>query len=205
MRISDWSSDVCSSDLISETIEVRDGAGVSSAGGKLNCTALFALDFEGDDAYIVAVSGGRLHLVGAKASGLKAIALTTIDRTRSVGELRFDGAEAEPLADDGGVATARLRDAGRVILAADSLGAGQAMIEKAVDYAGQREQFGRLIGSFQAVKHMCARMAARHEPCRSLVWYAAPAFDAVPNEASLGACHAKSPTAAVHRFVSRQL
>src|SRR3546814_418336 len=98
---------------------------------------------------------------------------------------------------------ARLRDAGRVILAADSLGAGQAMIEKAVDYAGQREQFGRLIGSFQAVKHMCAEMAARHEPCRSLVWYAAHAFDAVPNEASLVARHAKSHTAEVHRFVAR--
>src|SRR3546814_17791809 len=95
MRISDWSSDVCSSDLISETIEVRDGAGVSSAGGKLNGTALFALDSEGDDAYIVADSGGRLHLVVAKASGLKAIALPTIDRTRSVGELRFDGARTE--------------------------------------------------------------------------------------------------------------
>ncbi|MBU2195346.1 MAG: acyl-CoA/acyl-ACP dehydrogenase [Alphaproteobacteria bacterium] len=188
---------------ISETIEVRDGAGVSSAAGKLNGTALFALDFEGADAFIVADSGGRLHLVGAKASGLKAIALTTIDRTRSVGELRFDGAEAEPLADDGGAAVGRLRAAGRVILAADSLGAGQAMIEKAVDYAGQREQFGRLIGSFQAVKHMCAEMAARHEPCRSLVWYAAHAFDAVPTEASLVACHAKSHTGEVHRFVAR--
>ncbi|MDP1556185.1 MAG: acyl-CoA dehydrogenase family protein [Hyphomonas sp.] len=98
---------------------------------------------------------------------------------------------------------ARLRAAGRVILAADSLGAGQAMIEKAVDYAGQREQFGRLIGSFQAVKHMCAEMAARHEPCRSLVWYAAHAFDAVPKEASLVACHAKSHTGEVHRFVAR--
>src|SRR3546814_8787163 len=46
-------------------------------------------------------------------------------------------------------------------------------------------------------------MAARHEPCRSLVWYAAHAFDAVPNEASLVACHAKSHTAEVHRFVAR--
>src|SRR3546814_17457493 len=123
MRISDWSSDVCSSDLalrdagneaqkahwlpkiascearigvaISETIEVRDGAGVSSVGGKLNGTAMFALDFEGADAYIVADSGGRLHLVGAKASGLEAIALTTIDRTGSVGELSVDGTAAE--------------------------------------------------------------------------------------------------------------
>src|SRR3546814_19157691 len=50
---------------------------------------------------------------------------------------------------------------------------------------------------------MCAEMAARHEPCRSLVWYAAHAFDAVPNEASLVACHAKSHTAEVHRFVAR--
>src|SRR3546814_1492033 len=131
------------------------------------------------------------------------MSLTTIDRTRSVGELRFDGSAAEPLADDCGVATARLRAAGLVILAAYSLGEGQAMIEKAVDYAGQREQFGRLIGSFQAVKHMCAEMAARHEPCRSLVWYAAHAFEAVPNEASLVACHAKSHTAEVHRFVAR--
>ena len=60
-----------------------------------------------------------------------------------------------------------------------------------------------MIGSFQAVKHMCAEMAARHEPCRSLVWYAAHAFDATPDEASLVACHAKSHTGEVHRFVAR--
>jgi alkylation response protein AidB-like acyl-CoA dehydrogenase len=77
------------------------------------------------------------------------------------------------------------------------------MIEKAVDYAGQREQFGRVIGSFQAVKHMCAEMAARHEPCRSLVWYAAHAFDTAPDEAPLMVCHAKSHTGEVHRFVAR--
>jgi len=188
---------------ISDTIETRDGSGVSFDGGKLTGTAQFCLDFKGADAYIVADATGRLHLVDANASGLEAIALTTIDRTRSVGELRFEGVAANPLDDDGGVATSRLRDAGRVVLAADSLGAGQAMIEKAVDYAGQREQFGRLIGSFQAVKHMCAEMAARHEPCRSLVWFAAHAFDAIPDEASLVACHAKSHTAEVHRFVAR--
>ena len=46
-------------------------------------------------------------------------------------------------------------------------------------------------------------MAARHEPCRALVWYAAHAFDAVPEEAALVACHAKSHTGEVHRFVAR--
>jgi alkylation response protein AidB-like acyl-CoA dehydrogenase len=188
---------------ISATVQARDGAGVQFVEGKLSGTALFCLDFEGADAYLVADAGGRLHLVPALASGLKATRLTTIDRTRSVGELSFAAVETDPLADDGGTASARLRDAGRVILAADSLGAGQAMIEKAVDYAGQREQFGRPIGSFQAVKHMCAEMAARHEPCRALVWYAAHVFDALPEDASLAACHAKSLTGDVHRFVAR--
>ncbi len=47
-------------------------------------------------------------------------------------------------------------DAGRAILAADTLGAGEMMIEKAVAYAKERKQFGRIIGSFQAVKHLCA-------------------------------------------------
>ena len=68
------------------------------------------------------------------------------------------------------------------------------MIEKAVAYAGERKQFGRVIGSFQAVKHMCAEMAAELEPCRSLVWYAAHAFDTMPDEASLMAAHAKALT-----------
>ena len=51
-------------------------------------------------------------------------------------------------------------DAGRVLLAADTLGAAAMMVDKAVAYAKEREQFNRPIGSFQAVKHMCAEMAA---------------------------------------------
>jgi alkylation response protein AidB-like acyl-CoA dehydrogenase len=77
------------------------------------------------------------------------------------------------------------------------------MLEKAVDYAKKRRQFGRVIGSFQAVKHLCAEMAAELEPCRSLVWYAAYAFDAAPDEASLVAAHAKAHLSEVGRFVAR--
>ncbi|KTE78463.1 acyl-CoA dehydrogenase family protein [Sphingopyxis sp. A083] len=188
---------------IAGIVEERDGARVRAEGGILTGTALFALDFAGADHFIVADDSGRLHLLATAATGVERIALQTIDATRSVGELRLTGAMAEPLADDGGLAARRMRDAGRVLLAADSLGAGEAMIEKAVAYAGEREQFGRVIGSFQAVKHMCAEMAARHEPCRALVWYAAHAFDAIPDEAALVACHAKSLTGDVHRFVAR--
>lgn len=188
---------------IAGIVEERDGASVRIEDGGLTGTALFALDFEGADHFIVADASGRLHLLAAATTGVEPIALQTIDATRSVGELRLTGAAAEPLADDGGLATRRLRDAGRILLAADSLGAGEAMIEQAVAYAAEREQFGRVIGSFQAVKHMCAEMAARHEPCRALVWYAAHAFDVLPDEAALTACFAKSHTGEVHRFVAR--
>ena len=77
------------------------------------------------------------------------------------------------------------------------------MLDRAVAHAREREQFGRPIGSFQAVKHMCAEMAAMLEPCRALVWYAAYAQDALPDEARLAACHAKAHLGEVGREVSR--
>jgi alkylation response protein AidB-like acyl-CoA dehydrogenase len=188
---------------LTEVVNRRNGGGVTAADGTLSGSALFVLDSADADAFIIADQRGRLHLIAGEADGLERLPLSTIDLTRSVGELRLDGVAAEPLGDDDGGTAGRLVAAGRVLLAADSVGAGDAMIARAVSYAGEREQFGRVIGSFQAVKHMCAEMAARLEPCRSLVWYAAHAFDAVPEEALLMACHAKSHTGEVGRFVAR--
>ena len=188
---------------LTEVVNRRDGGGVTAADGTLSGSALFVLDSADADAFVIADQRGQLHLVAGEAEGLERLPLSTIDLTRSVGELRLDGVAAEPLGEDDGGTANRLVAAGRVLLAADSVGAGDVMIARAVDYAGEREQFGRVIGSFQAVKHMCAEMAARLEPCRSLVWYAAHAFDAVPDEALLMACHAKSHTGEVGRFVAR--
>ncbi|ABS63489.1 acyl-CoA dehydrogenase domain protein [Parvibaculum lavamentivorans DS-1] len=182
----------------------RDGAGVTAAGGKLSGSALFAMDATGADILIVADKAGGLHLVKGDAKGLTKVALTSIDLTRSLTELQFEAVEAEALtAGDAGATLTRMIDAGRVMLAADTLGAGWAMIDKAVAYAAERKQFGRVIGSFQAVKHMCAEMASELEPCRSLIWYAGHAFDEVPEESSLMAAHAKSLTTEVGRFVAR--
>ena len=80
-------------------------------------------------------------------------------------------------------------DIGRVMLAADTLGAAQNMIDQSVAYAMQREQFNRVIASFQAVKHMCAQMAADLEPCRSLIWFASHALAELPDESRVTACH----------------
>jgi alkylation response protein AidB-like acyl-CoA dehydrogenase len=204
----DWlpklaSGEVLASAAISEPIAgARDGAGVTVKGGKLSGKALFVPGGMAAGLLIVADTAGGLHLVNGDAAGLTRTLMPGIDETRRLAELTFDGVVAEPLGGGPGLLTA-LRDAGWVLVAADTLGAAQVMLDKAVDYAKERRQFGRVIGSFQAVKHLCAEMAAELEPCRALVWYAAYAFDSAPAEASLMAAHAKALTSEVGRFVAR--
>jgi alkylation response protein AidB-like acyl-CoA dehydrogenase len=188
---------------LTETIGARQGAGVNWNGSTLNGNALFVLDFEAD-VYLVADKDRNLYLVEADAEGLQRTPLTTIDKTRLVGELVFNDVAADQLPNDSGedVCT-RIIDAGRIILAADTLGAAQNMLNRAVEYSMVREQFGRLIGSFQAVKHMCAEMAAALEPCRSMMWYSAHAFDELPDESSLTACHTKAHLSEVAKSVAK--
>jgi alkylation response protein AidB-like acyl-CoA dehydrogenase len=188
---------------LSETISSREDAPVRATAGKLTGRALFVLDFEAD-LYLVADDARKLYLVEAAATGLTRTALVTIDKTRHVGELVFDNVAADLLPGSGDPRVcASVVDAGRIALAADTLGAAGRMLARSVAYSKERVQFGRPIGSFQAVKHLCAEMAAELEPCRALVWYAAHAFDAMPDEAPLTACHAKAHLAEVGTFVAR--
>ncbi len=177
-----------------ERVGRREGAGVRRSGDRLSGKTLFAIDTPGAEVVLVGCEDGSLVLVAADAPGVEVEALATIDRTRSCAELRFDGAPVAEVLEDGdpGATAERVLDAGRAILAADTLGACQAMLDQAVVYARQRRQFGREIASFQAVKHMCAEMAAELEPARSLCWYAAHALDAVPADAPLAVALAKS-------------
>jgi alkylation response protein AidB-like acyl-CoA dehydrogenase len=191
---------------VSEVVAARDGAGVRLDGDRLRGRALFAIDAAAADAFLVAAGPGSLHLVPRDSAGLAVEPLTTVDETRRVAELVLDGvrpADAIGGPSGGAAAIARMLDAGRVALAADLLGASDRAIALAVEYAKQRKQFGRVIGSFQAVKHLCAEMVAAIEPARSLVWYAAHAFDAVPEEATLLALLAKSHLADVATRVVR--
>ena len=189
---------------VSEQTGRRETEGVARANGALRGTAMFALDGGGADQFIVAANDASLHIVAA--ADVEITRLKTIDRTRTVVELALDGAPAAALpgALEDREPLLRTVDAGRVVLAADTLGAAQTMLDKAVAYAKERRQFNRVIGSFQAVKHMCAEMAAELEPCRSLVWYAAHAAAAIPDEARLMACHAKAHLAEVGKFVARK-
>lgn len=189
---------------LGDHVGARDNEPISGNGATVSGRSMFALDSQGADAILVATQDCELHLVERSEVELKP--LYTIDKTRSVGELVFDNAQSDPLSstEDPAETLTKVIDAGRVVVAADTLGAGQTMLNKAVAYAGERQQFNRVIGSFQAVKHMCAEMAAELEPCRSLVWYAAHAYDAIPEESRLTACHAKAHLAEVGRFVARK-
>ncbi|THD78515.1 MAG: acyl-CoA dehydrogenase [Phenylobacterium sp.] len=196
------SGEVVAAACISEQIAgARDGAGVTAADGRLTGKALFVPGGGAAGLLVVADQAGGLHLVRGDAPGITRALMPGLDDTRRLAELTFAGTPAEPLqAND---ALGRLRDAAWVIVAADTLGACQVMLDKAVAYAKERRQFGRVIGSFQAVKHLCAEMVAELEPARALVWYAAYAFDHAPEEASLMAAHAKAHTSEIGRFIAR--
>ena len=203
----EWLPKIASGKLVvgvalAEAAGARAGACVVSSGGKLNGKTMFVLDFEAD-AYLVSDVSSGLHLVAADAPGLLRRRLETIDRTRPIGELDFEDVVAESLPNSDREALRAVLDLGRVMLAADTLGAAQAMLDHAVDYAKQREQFGRVIGSFQAVKHMCAEMAAHLEPTRAFAWYAAHALDEIPEEGHQVACHLKAHLSEVGQFVAK--
>jgi alkylation response protein AidB-like acyl-CoA dehydrogenase len=187
---------------VTERFAVREGAGVRVREGRLRGKALMALDACSADLVLVALEGGGLAVVRGDAPGLARTRLPTVDATRCTAELVLDGVLPEALREDAEAPLARMLDAGRIALAADTLGACEAMLARAVEYAGQRRQFGRVIGSFQAVKHMCAEMVAEVEPARSLLWYAAHAFDARPEEAPRLACHVLAHVAEIAREIA---
>ncbi len=203
----DWLASIASGErvlgvAVTELFAVREDAGVRLEGGRLHGRALMAIDAVGADGALVAVDPSTLALVASDAPGVTIERLATVDATRSTAELAFDGAEPERVFADAGEAIARMLDAGRIVLAADVLGACESMVEQAVAYAKQRKQFDRLIGSFQAVKHMCAEMIAEIEPARSLLWYAAHSFDAIPEEAPLMACHSLAHLSEIGRDIA---
>ena len=154
---------------------------------------------------LVYLPDGHAAVVAVDGPGVVMTMRRSIDRTRPVTNVVFDNAPAERLdaANAPLEAARRVLDAGRVMLAADSLGAAQHMLDAAVAFAKERVQFGRIIGSFQGLKHTLADCVTVLEPCRGMVWYAAYAQDALPEEARLTACHAKAHLGDICRDVAR--
>ncbi len=140
--------------------------------------------------FVVGLAGGALGVVEADAAGVTLTDQGGLDRSRPVARVEFDQAPVEVL--EGGDDVARVLDAGLCLLAADAFGAATKLIDITVEYAQTREQFGRKISEFQAVKHQLARLGLDIEPTRSLYWYAAHAFDHIEDDAARAAALCKS-------------
>ncbi|MEM7252366.1 MAG: acyl-CoA dehydrogenase family protein [Pseudomonadota bacterium] len=188
----------------SDSISPRGDTNLQWRDGRLQGVANNVFDVVGADAYLVVDGDARWFHVMADTPGLKRVDWTTVDKTRAVGQLVFDGVDAEPLSGESGPHVAdRTIEVGRLGLAADILGAAQHMQDCAVEYAKERRQFNRVIGSFQAVKHMCAEMAAQLEPCRAMVWQAAHLCATDPDAAHAFVLHTKAHLSEVGRAVAK--
>ncbi|WP_030172490.1 acyl-CoA dehydrogenase family protein [Spirillospora albida] len=151
--------------------------------GALTGVKSFVLDGHVADVLLVAARDGSevaVFAVEAGAAGLARKVLPTLDQTRKLARVELDGTPARRV---GGVgAIARALDIAGVLLAAEQLGGAQRSLDMTVEYVKVREQFGRPIGSFQAVKHRCADMFVLVESARSAVLNAASAADESPAE-----------------------
>lgn len=147
-------------------------------GGRTVLTGVCGPVLHGDiaDLFIVpAVTGGEvmLHVVAADDPGVTVVSLPSFDITRPVARVELAQAPAEVLAAGSADDIERTLDIARVLLAAEMLGGAEACLAMTVEYACSRMQFGRPIGSFQAVKHICADMMIEIDATRAAVMYAA--------------------------------
>jgi alkylation response protein AidB-like acyl-CoA dehydrogenase len=177
-----------------------DEAGITMAATKsgdawkLSGTKMFVLDGHTADLIIVAArtsAGVSLFAVSGDAAGLTRTALSTMDQTRKQAKLEFSDTPARLIGTDGAGWTvlSTVLDLAAVALAAEQVGGAQRCLDMAVEYAKVRVQFGRPIGSFQAIKHKCADMLLEVESAKSAAYYAgwcaAEMNEELPSVASL--------------------
>jgi alkylation response protein AidB-like acyl-CoA dehydrogenase len=162
-------------------VRLTASPGAPGGGWVLDGHKSFVLDgHTADLILVVAATGSGLSLFGvpADAPGLNRRVLPTLDQTRKLARLEFRSVPAARLIGapgEAGAVLARTLDVAAIALAAEQLGGAQRALDMAVGYAKIRHQFGRPIGSFQAIKHRCADLLLEVSSLRSAVCYAAAA------------------------------
>jgi alkylation response protein AidB-like acyl-CoA dehydrogenase len=153
--------------------------GFGSSGSALSGVVPHVIDGKAAAAFVL-VSPDGLWLVDAGGDGTTVTAQPTVDPTRRQAVVRLDKAPATVLGD--AAAAERALDVLRVALAVESVGVARRCLEMTVDYLKTREQFGRVIGSFQALQHRVAEIAVEVEAATSTAYYAAWAVADSPEE-----------------------
>ncbi|MCW5744589.1 MAG: acyl-CoA/acyl-ACP dehydrogenase [Alphaproteobacteria bacterium] len=185
--------DITATLAFSEDDGRNDAAGVtmvatpSGSGHRLTGVKSFVLDGHTADLIVVLArspgssgeSGLSFYTVAGNAQGLQRRRLKTMDETRKLARLQFDGVEAQLLGEAGAAAApfARTMQQAAILLANELVGCAEKLRESSLDYAKMRMQFGRSIASFQATKHKAADMLVDVELAKSAAYYAAAALD----------------------------
>jgi len=166
----------------------------SGDGWALDGHKMFVIDGHIADLILVpakTAAGISVFAVEGNASGLTRTSLTTMDQTRKQARLELAGVPGRLVGTDGAGwdVLAKTLDLAAVALASEQVGGAQKVLEMSVEYAKVRVQFGRPIGSFQAIKHKCADMLLEVESAKSAAyygsWVAAEGSDELPVVASL--------------------
>lgn len=156
----------------------------AEGGHRLDGTAPPVLSADAADLLLLPAAtpdGERWFLVDAGAEGITVRPHRSVDPTRPTAEVRADTVHVPAHRTVRSGDPALVRDLAAVLLAADACGTAARSLDTAVEHAAVREQFGRPIGAFQAVKHLCADMLVRLEQARALTWDAARAADEGPD------------------------
>ena len=166
-------------------------------GWTLNGHKMYVIDGHTANLMVVAArtpAGVTLFAVQDDAPGLTRTPLPTMDQTRKQARLEFSDAPAALIGTDGGAEAglSKTLDLAAVALAAEQVGGAQHVLDASVEYAKTRIQFGRPIGSFQAIKHKCADMLLEVESAKSAAYYAAWAAAEDSDELPVVASLAKS-------------
>jgi alkylation response protein AidB-like acyl-CoA dehydrogenase len=166
----------------------------------LTGTKSYVVDGHTADTLLVAGRGDdgvSLYIVPADSPGVSATRLETLDMTRKQATVEFDGVRIPQTARLGaagsGAATLEtVMNVAVTMLAFEQVGGAARCLEMSVEYAKERVQFGRAIGSFQAIKHKCADMLVELENARSAAYYAGWAADHDPGDFPVAAALAKA-------------
>jgi alkylation response protein AidB-like acyl-CoA dehydrogenase len=172
-------------------------ATTATADGKLDGDKRYVVDGASADLLLVLAGspeGPSLYAVEADAAGVETVAVPTFDQTRRLAGVSLRAAPGRRIgeAGAGNEIVAAACDRAAVLLAAEMVGGAQVCLDMSVEYAKQRQQFGRPIGSFQAIKHKCAEMLVDLEGARSAAYYGCWAADANPTELPIVASVAKA-------------
>jgi alkylation response protein AidB-like acyl-CoA dehydrogenase len=161
---------------------------LTATNGKLTGEKYFVSDAAIAD-FIIAVARNGVFIVNSKAPGLKISPMSAMDLTRKLYVVEFSSTPAEEIG-----ATTNLErafDVATAALSAELVGGMQRTLDITVEYAKTRKQFGKPIGTFQAVQHQCADMYLETESSRSAVYYAGWALEENSPDASTAVSIAK--------------